>query len=58
MAHLGDDAIVTTAQLLVGAASTAATAEAICFELLQCRDERATRLQDPIWLEARLSPPC
>ena len=38
----------------MGAASTA---EAICFELLWCREERATRLQDPMLLEASLSPP-
>ena len=35
----------------------ASTAEAICFELLWCRKERATRLQDPMLLEASLSPP-
>ena len=40
--------------VLVGAASTA---EAICFELLWCRKEWATRLQDPMLLEASLSPP-
>ena len=43
--------------VLVGAASTVATAEAICFKLLWCRKERATRLQDPMLLEASLSPP-
>ena len=42
MAQLGDDAIVTTAQLLVGAASTAATAGAIFLELLRCTEEAAT----------------
>jgi len=34
--------------VLVGAASTVATAEAICFELVRCREEAATRLQDPM----------
>jgi len=43
--------------VLVGAASTAAVAEAICFELLRCREEQATRLQDPMQPEASLSPP-
>ena len=43
--------------MLVGAAATAAAAEAICFELLRCRGEQATRLEDPMQLEASLSPP-
>ena len=38
--------------VLVGAASTAATAGAIFFELLRCTEEAATQLQDPMLLEA------
>jgi len=46
--------VASSSCVLVDAASMA---EAIRFELLRCREERAARLQDPMLLEASLSPP-
>ena len=55
--HMRSPRVASGRCVLVGVPSTAAMAEAICFELLRCREERATRLQDLMLLEASLSPP-